>query len=68
MTPKLQKNSFRKKLSLFLRNFLLTLQRVNMIQIPPLSSELKSELTDIFRDDIQKLEKLINRDLSSWLS
>ena len=52
----------------FLRNFLLTLQRVNMIQIPPLSSELKSKLTDIFREDIHNLGKLIKRDLSSWLS
>jgi hypothetical protein len=52
----------------FLRNVLLTLQRVNMTQIPPLSSELKSELTDILREDIQNLGKLINRDLSSWLS
>ena len=52
----------------FLINVLLTLQRVNMTQIPPLSSELKSDLTDILREDIQNLGKLINRDLSSWLS
>lgn len=52
----------------FLRNVLLTFQRVNMTQSPPLSSELKSELTDIFREDIHNLGKLINRDLSSWLS
>ncbi len=33
---------------------------------PQLSAELKSRLLAIYKDDIQKLEKLIDRDLSHW--
>jgi hypothetical protein len=51
-----------------LKRALLLIQRANMAEIPPLSAELKSELTNIFTEDIMKLEKLINRNLSSWLS
>jgi hypothetical protein len=50
------------------RRALLLLQRANMTEIPPLSAKLKSELTNIFAEDIMKLEKLINRNLCSWLS
>jgi len=32
----------------------------------PMSEETRSRLKSLFRDDIEKLEKLINRDLSSW--
>lgn len=34
---------------------------------PKLSDETKSELTELFREDIKTLEKTINRDLSHWL-
>ena len=36
------------------------------VQREPLSQEFKKELLDEFIDDINKLEKLINRDLSVW--
>jgi len=49
-----------------LRNSLAKLQQLNMTPFPPLSATLKSELTNIFRTDIQNLEKLIDRDLSDW--
>ena len=52
----------------FLKNILIKLQQMNMTPFPPLSPELRTELTDIFREDIQNLEKLIGRDLSSWLN
>lgn len=50
-----------------LRNILLKIQQANMTPFPPLSSELRNELTEIFRSDIQNLGKLIDRDMSSWL-
>jgi hypothetical protein len=34
---------------------------------PELSPELRSNLIQMFRDDILKLENLIQRDLSNWL-
>ncbi|MCF8338807.1 MAG: sulfotransferase domain-containing protein, partial [Bacteroidales bacterium] len=35
---------------------------------PELDIETRSELTELFREDIRKLEKIINRDLSHWLT
>lgn len=35
---------------------------------PPLDARLKAELMDNYRDDINKLEKLLRRDLSIWYS
>jgi hypothetical protein len=34
---------------------------------PEISSEMRLELTAIYRDDILKLQDLIRRDLSHWL-
>lgn len=34
---------------------------------PPLDQDIRKELVDMYREDILKLEKLIGRDLSSWL-
>lgn len=34
----------------------------------PMSALVRKELTELFRDDVCKLEKLVHRDLSSWLS
>lgn len=36
------------------------------VQREPLSIEFKKELMEEFKEDIERLEKLINRDLSSW--
>ncbi len=38
------------------------------IVTPPLPPELRSELIQIYRDDILRLQDLIQRDLSAWLS
>lgn len=35
---------------------------------PVLSEAMKSRLTDLFREDIKKLETLLERDLSHWIS
>jgi len=51
-----------------LKTAVMGIQRLNTVQIPPLSPELRREFTGIFREDIQNLEKLIDRDLGSWLS
>jgi hypothetical protein len=34
---------------------------------PPLSKEVRERLIKIYKEDIEKLEKLINKDLSCWL-
>lgn len=41
------------------------LQR-NLVK-PPLSAEIKASLTDRFREDILKLQEILERDLSQWL-
>jgi hypothetical protein len=33
----------------------------------PLTNELKQRLVDMYKDDIEKLAKLLNRDLNEWL-
>ncbi len=39
----------------------------NNLEKPPFSPELRAELREAYRDDIGKLQGLINRDLSHWL-
>jgi len=34
---------------------------------PPLSPELRAELSDAFRDEVASLSRLLNRDLSHWV-
>mgnify|MGYP000993555479 FL=1 len=34
----------------------------------PLSKEVKARLLEIYKEDILKTEKIINKDLSGWLS
>ncbi|MDB9520293.1 sulfotransferase [Roseofilum reptotaenium CS-1145] len=36
-------------------------------KVPPLSEEKRPELIEFYREDILKLQELINRDLSHWL-
>jgi hypothetical protein len=52
----------------FVRNALLRLQNANTVKFPPLSPDLRRELTSIFREDIQNLQKLIGRDMTAWLN
>jgi hypothetical protein len=43
-------------------------QQQNLKAPPKFPPELRAKLLDIYRDDISKLETLLNRDLSIWLS
>lgn len=45
----------------------LTRVRERNLSKPKLSHEMKSRLLDIYRDDIDNLSKLIDRDLTHWL-
>jgi hypothetical protein len=40
----------------------------NIIPTVPMASELRQALKDVFREDIVKLQTLIRRDLSAWMS
>lgn len=42
-------------------------ERFNLAPPPPLDSEMRARLTADFREDILKLEDLLERDLSHWL-
>ena len=44
-----------------------SVQRRNLKKAPPLSPRVRRELTEAYRDDILKLQDLIQRDLSKWL-
>lgn len=50
-----------------LRSLARRAKRVNLSR-PPLSMALRKELLIFFRDDILRLQDLLQRDLSSWLS
>lgn len=50
-----------------LRSTYYKLWNANIIRPQPLSAGLKRDLTDFFKDDILKLQELIQRDLSHWL-
>ena len=39
----------------------------NLVQPPPLQSEVRQQLIRVYREDILKLQDLIHRDLSGWL-
>jgi hypothetical protein len=66
LTNLLKKKKLIKKVP-FLRKALLRLQQANTVKFPPLSPDLRRELTSIFREDIQNLQKLIGRDMNAWL-
>jgi hypothetical protein len=38
-----------------------------LVEAPPLAPEIRRELREAYRDDVLKLETLIERDLSGWL-
>ena len=46
------------------RKFLI---KINLTKAPLLPRSLRKKLIDIYRDDVLKLEELIDRDLSMWL-
>jgi hypothetical protein len=43
------------------------MSRMNSQPIPPLNEHLQKHLKDLFRPDIEKLQELIDQDLSDWL-
>lgn len=49
-----------------LRKFAIRLQGKNIFH-PPLTPEIRQQLIPLFREDILKLQDLIQRDLSNWL-
>jgi hypothetical protein len=44
------------------------IQRRGLVKPPSLEPDVRAELIQIYRDDILKLQDLIQRDLSKWLS
>jgi len=49
-----------------LRKAMITFKGKNLAQ-PPLADEIRQQLIPLFREDVLKLQDLIERDLSSWL-
>jgi hypothetical protein len=43
-------------------------RQLNLKTPPTLPEDLRSRLLEIYREDILKLEELLERDLSIWLS
>lgn len=43
-------------------------RQINLRQAPKLSPDLRARLLEIYREDIARLEMLIDRDLSAWLA
>lgn len=48
------------------RRPLVTLRTWNLVK-PGLSEDLRSDLTEVFREDILRLQDFLNRDLAKWL-
>lgn len=44
------------------------IEKRNLTRPPPMPADIKREFTELCRDDIQSLQTLTGRDLSSWLS
>jgi hypothetical protein len=44
-----------------------SIQRRNLAKPPPMSPEIRAELSEAYREDILKLQDLLQRDLSGWL-
>jgi len=43
------------------------LHRRNSAELPPLSPQTRRKLTEMYREDINRLQELVGRDLSHWL-
>lgn len=52
----------------FRKNLSSQIQRKNLSEKPVMKPETRAQLLDLYRDDVLKLQILINRDLSLWLS
>ncbi len=51
----------------FRKQIVSKIQKHNIAK-PPLSPEVRQELNNLYREDILKLQELINRDLSEWIN
>lgn len=49
------------------RRLVLNVRNRNLVRAPGLSSAVRRELVEAYRDDVLKLQELIQRDLQSWL-
>lgn len=49
------------------QRLVVSLQNLNLEKSPSLSPELRKQLVNVYREDILKLQDLIQRDLSEWL-
>ncbi len=67
----LKNNSIKKSIKLVMPESLMSfgrnLRQRNLAKPPPLSPEIREQMFALFRDDILRLQDLIQRDLSSWL-
>lgn len=54
------------RLPLRVRRYVINLKNWNLVK-PPLSPALRKKLIEVYREEILKLQGLINRDLSKWL-
>ncbi len=66
-------NPFKSVLGLFLpkglrKRIALNLRDRNLAEPPPMPEGVREGLTEAYREDILKLQKLVGRDLSGWLS
>lgn len=49
------------------KNLSSNLKSLNLEKFPPISTELRLQLTQVYREDIFCLQELLNRDLNHWL-
>jgi hypothetical protein len=67
-TPNLLKTLAKSVLPERLRKRVLAeLKNRNFKRVPPLPEEARSEVIEVFREDVFKLQELLGRDLSGWL-
>lgn len=50
----------------WMRSFRTRISQKNVTAPPPMDPETRARLTEVFRPEIERLEELLNRDLSGW--
>lgn len=55
-------------LPVWIKQILVNLKNANLAQPDPMAEETKLSLIELYSKDIQRLERLIDRDLSHWLN
>lgn len=64
ITQKIFTESVRSRVATIIRK---AESKINLKQYPPMSDSDRKYLINIYKEDIGKLEKLLNKDLSNWL-